>query len=275
MNSAEMYMKISKNILESISSFEKNELNKFEFNNNLFLNLSFLTKFAAGKNIQDNPAFSFFIPKKSSLLNNQIAKNLQKENVISENYKNNNNNNNLDNNNNYYLQTENEGFPLNTENDPMRKDKIDLDQTNIDNITGKIEDDFRLETGNSVSIFNENLDETINLNRTTNNIMRDMADFDAKSKIIEEGNDNNNKTMTGFDFEQSYVEDMSTIYHNDNFSEFNRDQSVFDPNLSVIMKKGSVEAHRYGVNANNFNGNGIQNKHKSQYKYAVLFFLFN
>lgn len=251
MNSSEMFLKISKNILESISSFEKNELNKFEFNNNLFINLSFLTKFAAGKNIQENPAFSFFIPKKSTLLDNQIAKNLQKENINLESNKNNNED----------LHTENEDYPLIAQNDPNIKDNNDLDQTNIENITGKIEEDFRLETRNSISIFNENLDETLNLNKTSHNIMRDMTDFDAKIKLMQE---NNNKTMTAFDFEQSYVEDMSTIYHNDNISEFNRDQSVFDPNLSLIMKKATADNYRFTGNAN-VNGTD-PNKHKSQYK---------
>jgi hypothetical protein len=251
-----MYLKISKNILESISSFEKIELNKVEFNNNLFLNISFLTKFAAGKNIQENPNFSCFISKKSSLLNNQIANNLQKENInIDLKNKQNDNNNNYD----------NEDFPLDTENYP-RNDNNDLDQNNIENITEKIEDNFRLETGNSTSIFNENLDETINLNKFTHNIIRDINDFDARSKFVQ---GNNDKNLINFDFEHSYNEEMSTIYHNETFSEF-KDQSVFDPNLSVILKKGSVENLKYGANAY-MNCNETTTKHKSQYKYALNF----
>ncbi len=264
MNSAEIFLKISNNILETISSFEKNEQDKFEFNNNLFLNLSFLTKFTAGKNIQDNPAFSFFIPKKNNLLNSKIAKNLQNENINFDSEK----NRNFD----YNLQTkDNEGFqPQNTENNLIKGQNVDLDQTNIENITGKIEDEFRLETRHSMSILNENLDETINLNRTTHNIMKDMADFDAKSKLMMQENRGNHKNMTDFDLEQSYVEGMSSIYHNDNFSEFirDRDQSVFDPNLSVIIKKGSVENHRFSANAHNLNNaqESPNKQHKSSYK---------
>jgi len=243
MNSTEMYFKISKNILESILRFEKNELNKFEFNNTLFLNLSFFTKFASGKNIHENTAFDFFIPKRNILLNKHIAKNFQKENV------------------NYEYLNNDDNLLTDNQNDDIRKYNLDLDQTNIENITGKIGDDNFFATRNSISIFNDNFDETLNLNKTSNNVVRDMNDFDVKNKLLQQ----NNKNMIGFDFEENYVEDMSTIYINDNFSEFNRNQSVFDPNFSVIMNKSVSEKNKNNINVNahpneNFNNN------KSQYK---------
>lgn len=224
MNSSEMYLKISKNILDCISNFEKNDMNKLEFNNNLFLNLSFLTKFAAGKNIQENPNFNLFIPKKSSFFNNEIDKKIQKH-VISEFTEFNN---------------ENADFQLNTEIDPKNND--DINQTNIEDITEKIEEDFNLETQNDISIFNENLDDNFN-NKTTNFFNKDMNDFERKSKIMNDI-DMKNRNLSNFDLDESYVNDVSTIYHNDNFSEF-KDQSILDPNISFFMKKGM-----FGVNKN-------------------------
>jgi len=224
MNSSEMYLKISKNILDCISNFEKNDMNKLEFNNNLFLNLSFLTKFAAGKNIQENPNFNLFIPKKSSFFNNEIDKKIQKH-VISEFTEFNN---------------ENADFQLNTEIDTKNND--DINQTNIEDITEKIEEDFNLETQNDISIFNENLDDNFN-NKTTNFFNKDMNDFERKSKIMNDI-DMKNRNLSNFDLDESYVNDVSTIYHNDNFSEF-KDQSILDPNISFFMKKGM-----FGVNKN-------------------------
>ncbi len=236
MNSSEIYLKISKNILDCISSFDKNEINKLDFNNNLFLNISFLTKFAAGKNIQENPNFNNFIPKKSNLFNTEIAKNINKETrKNSENemeYSIINAENEINNNNNNY----------------------DLDQANLEDITGKIENNFDLETHNSISIFNENADET--LNKTTNNIMRDMKEFEKKDKNTKE-----NMTLNLFDFDQSYVDDISTIYQNDNCSEFRLDQSILDPNLSVIMRKGTSVKNKNAFNKiSNDEGNKNRNK---------------
>ena len=51
MNSGEMYTKISKNIFDCLNSANKEDNDKKDLNDNLFLQLSFLTKFVSGKNM--------------------------------------------------------------------------------------------------------------------------------------------------------------------------------------------------------------------------------
>lgn len=217
MNSSDIYLKITKNILESINSFEKQEFDKSEFNNNLLLNLSFLTKFVAGKNVQENPNFNLFISRKNSFLNNQVNQNIMKENYNEEKFKNN----------------INDTLNLNPNNDKCKEREQDLDTTNVDNITENIEDNFKMDSRHSISIFNENLDETYNktmINTNKNNFL----DLEKKEFMHIDRN------LSIFDMEQSVCNDMSTILgNNDNFN-----QSIFEQDLSIIFKKDYIEKEK-------------------------------
>ena len=137
MNSSDMYLKVSKNIFDCLDSANKEEYNKNELNDNLFLQLSFLTKFVSGKNIQENPNFNFFVSKKNSIITKQIDKNIEKQENIIEDL----NEIELNDDNDKKIETDE-----NTENNNGR----------FENITGDIDDEFNLESRQSVSTYREN-----------------------------------------------------------------------------------------------------------------------
>ena len=109
---------------------QNQELNKNELNDNLLMNITFLSKFIAGKNILENPNFNLFIPSKN--LNNKISNKIKNEIIDNENK--------------------------------------DLDFTNIENITENIDDNIDLKSRQSISFFNENIKVDINRSNTVFNL---------------------------------------------------------------------------------------------------------
>lgn len=250
-----MYLKISKNIQDCLNNANSGDIvDKKELNDNLFLQLSFLTKFVSGKNIQENPNFNFFVAnsQRKSVIKAEIDKSILKEqekdekelinnediNITEElkdlELKNPDNNDKVDNNNN----KENEG-ELND-----NKDNLKI----IENFTGDIDDGFDLKSRQSVSIYKEIKDNN-------NNNFNNFNNF----------NDKNNT------FDLSVVGDCSTIYK-DNQSFYNdMDESFFGTNNNNNnIKNKEIERERY------FRSNtGIRNNSEnSRFSMYLKFFNF-
>jgi hypothetical protein len=244
MNSSDMYIKISKNIFDCLNVNNKDDCIKKELNDNLFLQLSFLTKFISGKNIQENPNFNFFIGnnKKKSIVKNEIDKSILKENesenILDEIKEDDNNNYNLiddmdkDKDKDIYNQ-KNEDNILNENEDINNNGRFE-------NITGEIDDKFDLESKRqtmSFSVYNENLN-----NDNNNNF----------NQIFEKNNKNNNNT-----FDISYVSDCSTI--------FKGNQSFYNPLEDSFLDNKNLNNNNNMNNSYKKKSIPNNNNHNSEY----------
>ena len=62
MNTNEIYIKLSENIIHQLKSFKKREINPRTLNENLILNLSSMCKFLKGKETLSNPNLDVYLP---------------------------------------------------------------------------------------------------------------------------------------------------------------------------------------------------------------------
>ncbi len=74
MNTNEIYIKISENIVHQLKTFKKREINLKTLNENLILNLSSMCKFLKGKETLRNPNLDVYLPtsKFENALNDKI-----------------------------------------------------------------------------------------------------------------------------------------------------------------------------------------------------------
>lgn len=86
MNTNEIYIKISENIIHQLKSFKKREINPRTLNENLILNLSSICKFLKEKETLNNPNLDVYLPM--SRFENKLNDNLRGKDLTIEDPKN-------------------------------------------------------------------------------------------------------------------------------------------------------------------------------------------